>query len=99
MLDDSVFARMEASLEQTHISGQEQQVSDEVQLQAALEEQLAGGAVGGKVEQSAEVVVEQSSQVQSDTPLRGTDPVTPPSVRPRLILTSEQQQARLGSQN
>ena len=97
LIEDSVLARVEATLEQTHLSSQDQQVPEEVQLQGVLEEQLAGGAVGGKVEQGAEVVAEQSSQVQTDTPLRGTEQVTPPSVRPRLILTSEQQQARAGA--
>ena len=97
MLDDSVLARMEASLEQTHLSSQEQQVSEEVQLQGALEEQVTGGAVGGKVEQGAEVVAEQLDQVPIETPLRGTDPVTPLSVRPKLNLTAEQQQARQGA--
>ena len=97
MLDDSVLARTMTSLEQTHISGQAQQVSEEVQLQVALEEQLVDGAVGGAVDQSAGVAVEQASQVQSDPHLLGTDPVTPQSVRPKLLLTAEQQQARLGA--
>ena len=95
MLDDSVLARTMTSLEQTHISGQAQPVPEEVQVQVALEEQLVDGAVGGAVDQSAGVAVEQASQVQVDPHSLGTDPVTPQSVRPKLLLTAEQQQARL----
>ena len=87
LLGDSILARVEATLEHTHLSSQEQQVAEGVHLQSVLEQQLAGGAEGGEVEQGAEVEAEQSSQVQIDTPLSSSGQDTP-SVRPRLILTA-----------
>ena len=90
LLEDSILAR---TLEQTHLSSHEQQLAEGVHLQSVLEQQLAEGAEGGEVEQGAEVEAEQSSQVQIDIPLSSSEQVTP-SVRPRLILTSEQQQVR-----